>query len=81
MINALIITPIVLAVGAPAFSIIMYSLIRTAVDLFSHSNIVLPQNLDKVLRLFIITPDFHRMHHASNQKYTDSNYSTFPPSV
>jgi sterol desaturase/sphingolipid hydroxylase (fatty acid hydroxylase superfamily) len=79
MINALIITPIIFALGAPAITIILYNLIRTGADLFSHSNIVLPEKLDRVLRLFVITPDFHRMHHTSNQKYTDSNYSTIFP--
>ena len=79
MINAFIITPIVFALGAPVITIILYNLVRTAIDLFSHSNIVLPEKLDKLLRIFIVTPDFHRLHHSSNQTYTDSNYSTFFP--
>jgi len=76
MISTLILTPIVFALGAPAIVIIIYNLMHTLADTFSHSNIVLPKKLDNILRLIIITPDFHRMHHSSNQKYTDSNYST-----
>jgi len=79
MINALILSPIIFALGAPVIVIAIYNLLHTALSLFSHSNIVLPEKLDKVLRLFIITPDFHRMHHSSDKQYTNSNYSAIVP--
>jgi sterol desaturase/sphingolipid hydroxylase (fatty acid hydroxylase superfamily) len=76
MLTVLILTPILMLVGAPAIVIVIYSLLHSLSSSFSHSNIVLPKKLDSVLRLFIITPDFHRMHHSSDKQYTDSNYST-----
>lgn len=79
MINTLILTPILFALGAPVIVLVLYSLLNKAISLISHSNIVLPEKLDKVLRLFVITPDFHRMHHSSEKKYTDSNYSLIVP--
>ena len=79
MINALILSPIVFALGAPVIAMAIYNLLHTALSLFSHSNIVLPEKLDKVLRLFVITPDFHRMHHSSDKQYTNSNYSAIVP--
>ncbi len=79
MINALILTPILFALGAPIVVLASYNLLHTAFSLISHSNIVLPEKLDKVLRLFVITPDFHRMHHSSDRQYTDSNYSAIVP--
>ncbi len=79
MINALIITPIIFALGAPFIVLAIYTFMHTAISLFSHSNIVLPKRLDAVLRLFIVTPDFHRMHHSSDKQYTNSNYGAMQP--
>ncbi len=79
MINALIITPIIFVLGAPFIILAMYNFMHTAVSLFSHSNIVLPKKLDAIFRLFIVTPDFHRMHHSSEKQFTNSNYSAIFP--
>lgn len=79
MINTLILTPIIFILGAPVVVLALFNLLHTAISLVSHSNIVLPKKLDNVLRLFIITPDFHRMHHSSEKKYTNSNYSAVVP--
>ena len=79
MINALIVTPIIFALGAPFIILAIYNFMHTAISLFSHSNIVLPKKLDAVLRLFIVTPDFHRMHHSSEKRFTNSNYSAIFP--
>jgi len=79
MITALLTTPIVFALGAPFIIVATHNLLQTALSLISHGNISIPQKLDNILRLFIITPDFHRMHHSSNKKYTDSNYSAIVP--
>ncbi|MEE9326736.1 MAG: sterol desaturase family protein [Cocleimonas sp.] len=76
MITVLILTLILMLLGAPVIVIVIYSLLHSLADSFSHSNIVLPKKVDNILRLFIITPDFHRMHHSSDKQYTDSNYST-----
>lgn len=79
MINALIVIPVVFALGASSSIIIIYNITYLFFSLVTHSNIFLPEKLDKILRLFVITPDFHRMHHSSNKKYTDSNYGAILP--
>ena len=33
------------------------------------------RSLDRCLRLLIVTPYMHKVHHSRNQKQTDSNYS------
>ena len=30
--------------------------------------------MDRYLRIFIVTPDMHRIHHSANRDETDSNY-------
>lgn len=71
--------PVIVLLGAPAEIILMYEATRVVQDLLSHSNIRIPPHVEKRLRLLIVTPDFHRLHHSSTRRYTDSNFSsTFP---
>ena len=69
----------VVALGAPAWSVIMFEIILNGVAMFNHSNTKLPLWLDKIARMVIVTPDMHRVHHSSIQRETDSNYGfNFP---
>jgi len=79
ILSSLIVTPVVLLLGAPALVLVLHYFLQVAVSLISHGNIALPYWLDKVLRRFIVTPDFHRMHHLSDRQFTDSNYSVIVP--
>ena len=71
-------TPLTLAgvvlLGAPPVAILIYELMDAGVTVFSHANVRLPWWVDRPLRLFIVTPDVHRVHHSSHQPETDSNY-------
>ncbi|MDZ4868368.1 MAG: sterol desaturase family protein [Alphaproteobacteria bacterium] len=71
-------TPLTLAgvvlLGAPPVAILIYELLDASVTVFSHANVRLPWWVDRPLRLFIVTPDVHRVHHSSHQPETDSNY-------
>lgn len=74
-----IVTPTFLLLGTPVEVFTLALCIRTVIVTFAHSNIYLPYSADKWLRLFIVTPDFHRLHHSPDQKFTDSNYAiAFP---
>ena len=42
--------------------------------MFNHSNVRMPLWLDRVLRLFVVTPDMHRVHHSVIVRETNSNY-------
>ena len=61
-------------IGPVAFAIILYEILLNAAALFSHSNILLNSKLDSGLRMVIVTPDMHRIHHSVYQFETDSNY-------
>lgn len=50
--------------GFSATSIILFEILLNAVALFNHSNVRIPTLFDKVIRLFIVTPDMHRVHHS-----------------
>ena len=65
---------LVLLIGAPMVAIIIFEIILNATAMFNHSNLKIPLKVDKILRLFIVTPDMHRVHHSINRQETDRNY-------
>jgi sterol desaturase/sphingolipid hydroxylase (fatty acid hydroxylase superfamily) len=65
---------VVVPLGASPFSVFLFEVILNACAMFNHANIALPLPLDRVLRLFIITPDMHRVHHSVLRREHDTNY-------
>ncbi len=64
----------VLVIGAPILAIILFQVILNITAMFNHSNIKLPRSLDSILRLVIVTPDMHLVHHSDIQTENNSNY-------
>jgi len=60
----------ILLLGAPALSVLVFEVLLNATSMFNHGNVKLPSWLDHVLRLFIVTPDMHRVHHSVIQHET-----------
>lgn len=67
------------ALGAPAVAVLLFEVILNAASIFNHSNIKLPAGVDRVLRLFLVTPDMHRVHHSTDPRETNSNYGFSVP--
>lgn len=65
---------VVALLGAPALAVLVFEVLLNATSMFNHSNVRLPLGLDRVLRLFVVTPDMHRVHHSVLRHETDSNY-------
>lgn len=65
---------IVILLGPPAVSVLVFEIVLNATAMFNHANARLPDRLDRILRLVLVTPDMHRVHHSSWQPETDSNY-------
>ncbi|MEX5516894.1 sterol desaturase family protein [Pseudophaeobacter sp. 1A09344] len=65
---------VVAALGPPAVAVLLFEVILNATALFNHANIDLPRPVDRVLRLFVVTPDMHRVHHSVDPRETNSNY-------
>lgn len=65
---------IVVVLGPPAVAVLLFEVILNGVALFNHANIHLPASVDRVMRLFIVTPDMHRVHHSVDPRETNSNY-------
>ena len=64
----------VYALGAPPIAVIIFEIVLNATSMFNHSNLALPLKLDTALRLILVTPDMHRVHHSVRPLETDSNF-------
>ena len=60
--------------GTPVIAVILFEIILNISSMFNHSNIRLPSSLDKFIRLFIVTPDMHRVHHSIYDHEANSNF-------
>lgn len=65
---------LVAVLGPPAVAVLLFEIILNATALFNHANINLPRPIDRVLRLIVVTPDMHRVHHSVNPVETNSNF-------
>jgi sterol desaturase/sphingolipid hydroxylase (fatty acid hydroxylase superfamily) len=64
----------VAALGAPAVAVLLFEVLLNATSMFNHGNVRLPERLDRVLRLLVVTPEMHRVHHSIVRRETDSNF-------
>ena len=64
----------VVVLGAPALGVMIFEIVLNATAMFNHSNIRLPEALDRHLRRILVTPDMHRVHHSIVARETNSNF-------
>jgi sterol desaturase/sphingolipid hydroxylase (fatty acid hydroxylase superfamily) len=64
----------ILLLGAPALAVLIFEITLNATSMFNHANLKLPRWLDVVLRLLVVTPDMHRVHHSADVRETNTNF-------
>lgn len=64
----------VLALGASPAAVLAFEMILNGCAMFNHANIRLPGWLDRPLRLLIVTPDMHRIHHSVDAREHHTNF-------
>ncbi len=70
---------VVVLLGPPALAVLVSEVLLNVTSMFNHGNILIPPRVDKLLRLFLVTPDMHRVHHSVIAKETNSNFGfNFP---
>jgi sterol desaturase/sphingolipid hydroxylase (fatty acid hydroxylase superfamily) len=65
---------VIVVLGAPPLSVFVFEVVLNGMAMFNHANAKLPLGADRVLRLLLVTPDMHRVHHSTDIAETDSNY-------
>lgn len=69
----------VLLFGITPLTVLLFEVILNATSLFNHANLALPLSVDRWLRLVLVTPDMHRVHHSIHHRETDSNFGFCQP--
>ena len=65
---------IVLALGPSVEAVILFEILLNGTAMFNHANWKLPMPIDRLLRIIIVTPDMHRVHHSIEPDETHSNF-------
>jgi sterol desaturase/sphingolipid hydroxylase (fatty acid hydroxylase superfamily) len=55
-------------------AVLIFEVLLNGIAMFNHGNVRLPLGLDRVLRLVLVTPDMHRVHHSVEDNETNSNF-------
>ena len=74
LLSMLIKMAVVAALGVPVLAVVAFEVALNATSMFNHSNATMPLRLDRIVRLFVVTPDMHRVHHSVAPHETDSNF-------
>ena len=51
-------------IGPSAVAVVAFEVALNATSQFNHGNIRMPEALDRWLRMVVVTPDMHRVHHS-----------------
>jgi sterol desaturase/sphingolipid hydroxylase (fatty acid hydroxylase superfamily) len=70
---------VIVALGTPAVAVLLFEILLNATSMFNHGNIAMPPWVDRLVRLLVVTPDMHRVHHSIHRSETNSNFGfNFP---
>jgi sterol desaturase/sphingolipid hydroxylase (fatty acid hydroxylase superfamily) len=64
----------IVVIGPPIVAVVIFEVILNGMAMFNHANVGLPPALDRILRLVVVTPDMHRVHHSVEENEANSNY-------
>ncbi len=65
---------VIAAIGAPPAAVLIFEVLLNATAMFNHGNVRLPEKLDRIIRMLIVTPDMHRVHHSVEDHEANSNF-------
>jgi sterol desaturase/sphingolipid hydroxylase (fatty acid hydroxylase superfamily) len=65
LLSLLIKIALVLGVGASPGATLCFEILLSSASLFTHANIRLPPGVERALRMVLVTPDMHRIHHSA----------------
>ena len=65
---------LIYGLGPHAVAVVVFEILLNGTALFNHANLRLPGAVDRIVRLILVTPDMHRVHHSVLRAEHDSNY-------
>jgi sterol desaturase/sphingolipid hydroxylase (fatty acid hydroxylase superfamily) len=74
LLSMLVKMALIVVIGPPAVAVMIFEVLLNATAMFNHANVRLPLAADRLLRLVVVTPDMHRVHHSVEQHETNANF-------
>jgi sterol desaturase/sphingolipid hydroxylase (fatty acid hydroxylase superfamily) len=74
LLSMLVKMAVIVVIGPPAVAVMIFEVLLNATAMFNHANVRLPPAADRLLRLLVVTPDMHRVHHSVEEHETNSNF-------
>jgi sterol desaturase/sphingolipid hydroxylase (fatty acid hydroxylase superfamily) len=68
--------PALILLGMSFGQLVFFEILLNLSTLFHHSNLAVPERWDRLLRIAIVTPNMHRVHHSVKVSETNSNYTS-----
>lgn len=62
--------------GITSVALLIFSTVHFIMIIFHHSNVYINKRVDNFIRLFIASPQMHRIHHSNKWEETNSNYTS-----
>lgn len=75
VLSMLIKAAVILILGPPVMAVVIFEVLLNATSMFNHGNVRIPPALERALRLLLVTPDMHRVHHSIEEDETNSNFA------
>ena len=70
---------VVWLLGAPAAAVVLYEALLACASVATHANLEMPAGLERAVRLALVTPDLHRVHHSVRLDESNSNFAAVTP--
>ncbi|TNG03839.1 MAG: sterol desaturase family protein [Gammaproteobacteria bacterium] len=64
----------IMVLGPAVIAVVIFEVLLNATAMFNHGNIYILEKIDRVLRLIVVTPDMHRVHHSVHAPMANSNF-------
>jgi sterol desaturase/sphingolipid hydroxylase (fatty acid hydroxylase superfamily) len=65
---------VIALLGIGPLTVLVFEIVLNATSMFNHANMSLPPALDRLLRLVVVTPDMHRVHHSVHTAEYNHNF-------
>jgi sterol desaturase/sphingolipid hydroxylase (fatty acid hydroxylase superfamily) len=65
---------VIALLGPSVLAVVIFEVLLNATSMFNHSNVRILNAIDARLRLLLVTPDMHRVHHSIERDESNSNF-------
>jgi sterol desaturase/sphingolipid hydroxylase (fatty acid hydroxylase superfamily) len=76
VVSAAAVVPVIVLGGLSPVVLAVFEAFEIIFNLVQHANIRMPETVERLARVLIVTPYLHRIHHSPEQVETDSNYGS-----